>query len=83
MRDGATAIELATQACEIAEYKNAGNLKALAAAFAEDGQFTKAVGWQEKAIELVPNKDKPAQQAILKKYAAEEPLRVADFAPTE
>ena len=40
---------LATKACEISQYKDASLLEVLAAAFAESGDYDRAVKWQEKA----------------------------------
>ncbi len=50
-RDGKLAIESATRACELTGWKEADKLGVLAAAYAEAGDFAKAVRWQEKANE--------------------------------
>ena len=52
LRDGKKAIELATRACELSEWKEAYKLGTLAAAYAEVGEFDKAIEWQEKANRL-------------------------------
>ncbi len=44
-RDGKRAVELATRACEMSDWKYDKGLLALAAAYAESGDFEKAVQW--------------------------------------
>ena len=52
VRDGDRAIELATEAAEITEFKQAHILSTLASGYAESGDFEKAIEWIEKAIEV-------------------------------
>jgi len=52
LRDGRRAIEMATEACELTEYKQAHILSTLAAAYAETGDFDSAVKWVEKGLEV-------------------------------
>lgn len=70
VRNGKRAIELATQACEVTDYKRPHVLSTLAAAYAESGDFENAVKWSTKAVELSTegeNKPDPEVQEQLKK----------------
>ncbi len=68
IRDAKKAIESATAACELSEYKDINDLTALGAALAADGQFEKAIGWQEKIIELSSDSQKPFAKSIMELY---------------
>ncbi|NQU22916.1 MAG: tetratricopeptide repeat protein [Candidatus Nealsonbacteria bacterium] len=52
LRDGKRAVRMAAEASELTEHKQAHILSTLAAAYAEVGDFTQAVKWAEKAIEV-------------------------------
>ena len=52
VRNGAEATRLAERACQLTGYKVAGILDTLATAYAESGQFSKAVETAERAIKL-------------------------------
>jgi tetratricopeptide (TPR) repeat protein len=66
LRDGKRAVELATKACELTEYKLPHILSTLAAAFAESGNFDNAVEWSQKAVAM----DDPENDAQLEKELA-------------
>ncbi len=51
LRDGQRAIELAERAADLTEYKEAYILSTLASAYAEIGDFDRAVRWSEKAVQ--------------------------------
>ena len=54
IRNGDEAVVLATRACELTGFKKSEALDTLAAAYAEQGKFNKAVEYQSRAIELAP-----------------------------
>ena len=75
-RHGKRAVELATRACGLAEWKDANMLATLAAAYAEVGEFDKAVEWEEKAIQLYANADDCKKgEERLKLYKEKKPYR--------
>ncbi len=74
-RNGVKAIELANQACELTNWRSARPLQVLAAGFAENGEYEKAVEWQTKACDLLPEEDREPQQAILLMYRERKPFR--------
>ncbi len=52
VRNGADAVRFAGRACQLTQYKKAGPVGTLAAAYAEDGRFADAVATGEKAVTL-------------------------------
>jgi serine/threonine-protein kinase len=85
VRDGKEAVRLATRACELTGWKNAGYVDTLAAAYAEVGEFEKAVETQKKALTL-PNAEKqygPEFRAHLALYEQKKPYRDPKLAPRE
>ncbi len=77
VRDGKRAVEHAKKACELTQHKSGGFLDTLAAAYAEAGDFTKAVEWQEKAIKAgdMPIKDIDAAKKRLELFKVKKPYR--------
>ena len=66
LRDGERAVELAEKAADLTDYKEAYILSTLASAYAEVGDFEKAIEWSEKAVER--NREE------LEEFAADEEL---------
>jgi tetratricopeptide (TPR) repeat protein len=52
LRDGRQAIECASKACTLSKFEDQEALEALAASYAETGDFGNAIKWQEKSIEV-------------------------------
>ena len=76
-RDANKGVESATRACELSDWKNADHLGTLAAAYAEAGDFDKAVKWQEKADKLYAEaEDKKEGEERLTLYRDKKPYRV-------
>jgi tetratricopeptide (TPR) repeat protein len=75
-RDGVRAVEHATQACELTEWKTPNHLGTLAAAYAEIGEFDKAIEYQKKALEIASESyNKQGAQERLALYEAGTPYR--------
>jgi tetratricopeptide (TPR) repeat protein len=75
-RDGQRAVELATKACELTEWKDANPVFTLAAAHAEAGDFAKAVEFQTKANAMYDDpEDKKKGEERLKLYQQKTPYR--------
>ena len=74
-RDGKQAVADATKACELTGWKDANNIDTLAAAYAEAGDFEKAVEWQTKAVGMVPESRISSYQKSLNLYRAAKPYR--------
>jgi tetratricopeptide (TPR) repeat protein len=75
-RDGKRAVESATRACELGEWKEPNLLGTLAAAYAESGDFDRAVELQEKKIKIKHDpKDMQGFEDRLKLYKEKKPYR--------
>ncbi|MBW1854712.1 MAG: glycosyltransferase family 39 protein, partial [Deltaproteobacteria bacterium] len=75
IRNGDEAVALAIKACELTGFKEVKFLDTLAAAYAEQGNFKKAVEYQSRAINLSQDKAKPALLKQLELYQSEQAYR--------
>ncbi|MBI3862951.1 MAG: tetratricopeptide repeat protein [Planctomycetia bacterium] len=75
IRDGKRAIEHATAACQSAAWADAGDIFALAAAYAEAGDFKNAVMWQKYAVDIAPKAKQDFCRSVLVLYEGEKPYR--------
>jgi len=75
LRDGEAAVSLATKACEVTKFNNVIFLSTLAAAYAEAGNFKKAIEYQRKIIDLSRKEAKPALLKRLELYKSEKAYR--------
>lgn len=75
VRNGKRAIELATKACKLTDYKAAHILSTLGAAYAETGDFETAKKWSRKAIELGRKDQKEDLKKELASYEQRKPWR--------
>jgi len=75
-RDGKKAVESATKACELTEWKDADNLGILAAAYGQTGDFVAAAKWRTRANALSSGiRKKILGKTLLWLYQRMEPLR--------
>jgi len=75
VRNGAEAVKLALEACELTGFKKAKLVATLAAAYAETGQFEQAVELQQQVVFSAPPKQRKEQKRILELYKSDKPLR--------
>jgi len=73
-RNGKRGLELAIKACEATDYKAAHILSTLAAAYAETGDFDKALEWSQKSVE-VDKGQTPQLADEVASYTAKKPWR--------
>jgi tetratricopeptide (TPR) repeat protein len=80
LRNGREALDDAKRACELSDWDDAHNLEALAAAYAENGDFIEAVKWQKKALENQKYGKQEATEAQmrLRRYQEKKPYRELD-----
>lgn len=76
IRDGKRALQHAQRACELTSWKEPEYLDTLAACYAENGDFTEAIGWSEKAIASAANaEDAEYYKNALELYRQNKPFR--------
>jgi tetratricopeptide (TPR) repeat protein len=77
VRDGKQAVQLATKACELSNWKDAASLGTLAAAQAETGNFPEAIRLERQALEVGYANRAEADKARLRlrRYEAGMPCR--------
>jgi len=77
VRNAKRAVELATKACELTEFKAPHILSTLAAAHAEAGDFDAAKKWSAKAVEVGGDDEEQLKQLKdeLKSYESNKPWR--------
>jgi len=68
VRDPARAIQLATKACELSDFKDWNCLNTLATCCAENKDFKAAVSWAKQARELAPASDRTELDALVTAY---------------
>ena len=73
-RSGKKAVEMAETVCKETEWENASFIDTLAAAYAEQGEFEKAVETQEKAVKLAEGDNLDSYKERLAMYKEEKPF---------
>jgi tetratricopeptide (TPR) repeat protein len=77
VRNGRTAVEMATKACQMTGWKHADCIDTLAAAYAELGDFGRAIEYEKRAIGFsgIAPQDRTKMDARLRLYKQHEPYR--------
>lgn len=77
VRDGRAAVQTATKACELTNWKKREYIDTLAAAYAEAGEFAQAVAHQERALSIgfMSRKDRADYEKRLALYRQRKPYR--------
>jgi tetratricopeptide (TPR) repeat protein len=82
-RDGKRAVEAATKACKLSEWKGYESLDALAAAHAEVGDFGKALEFEKQALGLIGPVKTANQKGYAKRLALYEKKQPFRFDPDD
>lgn len=75
LRHGKRAIGMAEEAAKLTDYKAAHILSTLAAAYAESGDFDKAIEWSQKSLAAAKEELKEPLSKELESYKAKKPFR--------
>lgn len=78
-RDGHQAIENAQKACDLTHWKEWKPMSALAAAYAEVGDFDSAVRFASQALDLAPEEEKQTRSNRMQQYEKGIPYRYLEF----
>ncbi|MBV8310618.1 MAG: tetratricopeptide repeat protein, partial [Planctomycetaceae bacterium] len=78
LRNGQQAVEHATRACELTQWKEARSLRMLAVAHAEVGSFDEAVRWAQEASRLTPEAQRAFDDQLLQLFQSRKPFRLPD-----
>lgn len=75
IRNGTDAVRCAQRACELTGWSEWHHLSAVAGAWAECGDFDKAIEYAERALELAPDFEKPERRERIEQYRRGQPYR--------
>ena len=75
-RDGPQAVELATKACELTDWRNDQFIGTLSAAYAETGQFSQAIDYLNKAVAMNPYSFVEVRGQMLSLFKSGKPYRM-------
>jgi len=77
VRSEKKAKDYALKACELSDWKSLAPLETLAAALAELGDFENASKWEEKAVEVAPERYKAEVRSRMELYKSGKPYRMS------